>query len=164
MGWDRGRLALGAVAAGLLVWAGVEARNLDWRALGRAPALAAPAVDPRQVEESFAGIRADLEAGRAEQALLELRQRTEHGPYPGFAWFWLGELAADEGVYTAAVRHYRRAVETDPTVADRTAAFDAGAAIDTRLSAILEGPWANQRPPEVRDLYYLRRRLGGGCE
>ena len=44
------------------------------------------------------------------------------------------------------------------------AAFDAGGVIEGRLDALLDGPWKNHRPPEIRDLYFLRRRLGGGCE
>lgn len=164
MAWIRGRRVLWAASLGFLTWGVVEARTLDWTFLTQPSRGHAPVSDPQVVEQSFAELRSALAAGRTEQALLSLRRRAEHGPYPGFSRFWLGELAFAEGAHGAAVRQYRLAVEADPGVADRNTAFDAGVVIDARLTAILEGPWARQRPPEIRDLYYLRRRLGGGCE
>ncbi len=163
MARERGAALLWAAVALCLGWAAVEARHLDWHGLGAPPPVVI-AVDRRQVEESFAPIRTDLDADRTEQALLALRRRAEHGTHPGTAWFLLGEIAAAQGAHVAAVRHYRRAVEQDPAVADRHAPFRSGAVIEARLIALLEGAWATDRPPEVRDLYYLRRRLGGACE
>ena len=163
MARERGAVLLWAALVVCLAWAVVEARLLDWNNLGTPPVVAPP-LDRRQVEESFASIRADLAADRTEAAVLALRRRTEHGPHPGPTWFLLGEVAAAQGAHAAAVRHYRQAVEQNPGVADRHAPFRSGAVIEARLTALLEGPWAAERPLEVRDLYYLRRRLGGGCE
>jgi cytochrome c-type biogenesis protein CcmH/NrfG len=159
----RTRALLWGAALAFLGWAVVEARHVDWRGL-TSPRPIDAAVIPQQVEESFAAIRAATTEGRTEEALLALRRRAERGPHRGYAWYLLGELAIGQGAYAAAVRHYRRAVELDPTVVDRNGAFHAGAAIDTRLTELLEGAWADNRPPEMRDLYFLRRRLGGGCE
>ena len=163
MAREYGAMLLWTAVATCLGWAAVEARHLDWSSLG-IPPVVVPAMDRRQVEESFAPIRADIDGDRTEQAVLALRLRIEKGPHPGTAWFLLGEVAAAEGAHAAAVRHYRRAVEQDPAVADRYAPFRSGVVIGARLTALLEGPWAVDRPPEVRDLYYLRRRLGGACE
>ncbi|MDF1553953.1 MAG: hypothetical protein P1P84_12865 [Deferrisomatales bacterium] len=163
MARERGTALLVAAVVACLGWAAVEAGHVDWSRLGDPPSVVPP-VERRRVEESFAAIRADLGADRTEAAVLALRRRTEHGPYAGTAWFLLGEVAAAQGAYVAAVRHYRRAVEQDPVVADRNGPFGSGDVIEARLTALLDGVWATERPPEVRDLYYLRRRLGGGCE
>lgn len=163
MGVVRTRSLLWGAALIFLGWALVEALHVDWRGLTSARPAATP-VAPEQVEESFAEIRKAAADGRSEEALLALRRRTERGPHLGYAWYLLGELAAAQGAYPAAVRHYRRAVELDPTIVDRRAAFHAGATIATRLTGLLEGEWAEHRPPEIRDLYFLRRRLAGGCE
>lgn len=154
---------LGALVAVCLGWAAVEARHVEWSRLGDTrPAV--PTAERGRVEESYAAIRADLDAGRIEQALLALRLRAEQGPYPGTARFLLGEVAMSQGAHAEAVRHYRQAVEQAPAVSDRNGPFASGATIEARLAALLAGPWATERPPEIKDLYYLRRRLGGGCE
>lgn len=159
-----GRRALLAPAVlACLVWAGVEARNLGSDAR-RGDPCAARAPEAAAVEASYAPIRDALGQGRDAEALLSLRDRAARGPYPGYAWFFLGEVAYREGAATAAVGHYRRAVETDPSVADRGAAFGAARTLGQRLEALREGPWAANPPPEIRDLYLLQRRLAGGCE
>lgn len=157
----RSRLALGVVAC--LAWAGVEARNLIGISQGPDPCAARPS-EAAAVETSYAAIRATLADGRDDEALLALRDRASRGPYPGYAWYLLGEAAYREGAAVAAVGHWRKAVESDATVADRGAAFGAGRAIARRLGELREGPWAENPPREIRDLYYLQRRLAGGCE
>ena len=160
MGLPRAALALAAAVC--VAWAAVEARNLGAVPAGADPcALAAP--DPGAVEASFEPVRALLEAGRSEEAVLALRDRAAKGPYPGYARFWLGEIAFRHGAYAQAVREYRAAVETDPSVGDRGAAFNAGRRISERLEEIRRGPWAGDPPREIRDLYYLQRLLAGGC-
>lgn len=154
-------LALGTLAC--LAWAGVEARHLGGLPQGLDPCAARPS-DPGAVEASYAAIRAALAEGRDDEALLALRDWARRGPYPGYAWFLLGEAAYHEGAPAAAVGHWRKAVEADATVADRAAAFGAGRAIARRLAELREGPWAENPPPEIRDLYFLQRRLAGGCE
>jgi len=116
------------------------------------------------VEASFGPISAARDQGRVEEALLLLRDRTERGPYPGYAWFLLGEIAFQEGQLRTAVSHYRKAVDVDPSVGDRQGAFQARRVVSERLAALRGGAWAQQPPPEIRDLYYLQRRLAGGCE
>ncbi len=156
----------GAVALAVAVclgWAGVEARHLAGGA-PRPDACALRAADPGAVEKSFAAVLAARDAGNTEQALLELRERAARGPYPGYASYLLGELAYAEGAYPAAVGQFRTAVEREPGVGDRRAAFRAGAKILQRLEDLRRGPWAGRGPAEIPDLYYLQRRLAGGCE
>jgi cytochrome c-type biogenesis protein CcmH/NrfG len=157
------RIALTAAIAASLVWAAVEARHLGRRESGPARPAASP-FDPGAVEAAFAELLAARDAGRREEIMLDLRGRAEHGPYAGYAWFLLGEMAYQEGAYRAALRHYRKAVEVDPSVADRDGALASARMITARSEALLHGPWAKERPPEIRDLYYLQRRLAGGCE
>jgi len=157
----RAVLLLGiAVSLGL---AAVEARNLGHGAVASDPCASRPP-DPVAVEASFGPILTARDQGRPEEALLLLRERTERGPYPGYAWFLLGEMAFGEGQARAAVRHYRRAVEADPSVGDRQSAFRARRVVTERLAGLRTGPWAQDPPPEIRDLYFLQRRLAGGCQ
>ena len=163
MAHPEGRELLALAVLGCVVWAGVEARDLG-SGPRRGDPCAARAPEAAAVEASYAAIRDALEQGRDGDALLSLRERTVRGPYPGYAWFFLGEAAYREGAVTAAVGHYRRAVETDPSVADRGAAFGASRTLGRRLADLRQGPWAEDPPPEIRDLYLLQRRLAGGCE
>ncbi len=158
------RAGLAVAVAACLAGAAWEARRLGEPGGPAWDPCAARAAEPQAVEASYAEVLAARAAGRTEEALLALRQRAERGPHPGYAWFFLGEVAFDERAFGAAVRHYRRAVEVDPGVADRGAAFGAAAAVERRLEALRESAWAQAEPPELRDLHYLRRRLAGGCQ
>lgn len=159
----RAQAALTLAIAVSVAWAAVEARNLTNGSRGRGAVVGTPS-DSAAVEASFAPLRKAWEAGRREESLLGLRDRTARGPYAGYAWFLLGEMAYEEGAYSSAVTQFRTAVETDPSVADRGSAFSSARVIAARLEAIRQGPWREQRPAEIRDLYYLQRRLAGGCE
>lgn len=164
MAANRRRVVLALTAAACLAWAAVEARHLGRGGRAGADPCAARAPDPAAVESSFAPITEARRAGRTEEALLALRDRTARGPYPGYAWFLLGELAHQEGAFGAAVRDYRAAVEADPSVGDRGAAFGAARAMAERLDRLARHPWAQGDPAELADLHYLKRRLAGGCE
>ena len=145
-----------------LLWAGVEARGI----VGLHPRSnpCATVGSPTAVEESFAPILRARQEGRAEEALLELRSRVGRGPYPGYAWFLLGEAAYREGALGAAVRHYRAAVDTDPAVSDRDSAFGSARLLQDRLDSLRKTAWAKAGPAEMADLRYLQRRIAGGCE
>lgn len=155
---------LAAVAvAGCLAWAAVEARRASWR-VPRSPGCEGARVDASAVDESYRPILAAEREGREEEALLALRERAEKGPYPGYAWFLLGEAAVRAHSYEAAIRSYRKAVEIDPTVTDRGAALRASRNLRGNLEIIQRSAWALSKPPELTDLRYLQRRLMGGCE
>lgn len=163
MSHQRFRLLIGAAVAGCLAVAAVEARRVTWRAPRERACVGAQA-DPAVVAESFRSIREAEEGGREEEALLALRERAEKGPYPGYAWFLLGEAAYRARTYEAAVRSYRKAVEVDPSVTDRGAALHASTVLRGNLEVIQRSTWALAKPPELADLRYLQRRLMGGCE
>lgn len=156
------RLLLAAAVAGCLAWAAVEARHVAWR-VPRGSACAG-AADPAAVAESFRSVLAARQAGRDEEALLALRERAEKGPYPGYAWFLMGEAAYEARAYAAAVQSYRKAVQADPSVTDRGSALRASGTMRASLDVIQRSDWARSAPPELADLRYLQRRLLGGCE
>ncbi len=160
---DRERTWFLVAAALLLVWAGVEARSLNRDRRAR-PDPCAARVDPAAVEASYRDVEARIQGGDAAGVVLELRQRARSGPYPAWAWFWLGEAAYRQGAWAEAVRAYGRAVDENPAVADRNGPFRSGERMSERLASIRKGPWATRPPPEIRQLYALQRRLAGGCE
>ncbi len=158
---DLRRAVFAALALAFAGWAAVEARHLpvrDTHGIRRCGPSRA------EVEARFAPIRRQIESGRVEEALLSLRPMAEKGAYRGYARFWLGEIAFRQGAYAQAVRAYRRAVEQAPDLGDRDGPFGARRALEVRLAFLRKGPWARNPPREVRDLYYLQRRLAGGCE
>ena len=153
----------GLAVAACLGWACVEAPGVSWGGPRRGPWAAGPP-DPAAVVASFQPILAVREAGRSEESLLMLRERAEKGPYPGYAWYFLGEAAQREGALAAAVMSYRKAVAADPTVADRQSAFGTSDALRRSLAELKVSAWARSGPPELAELRYLERRLAGGCE
>ncbi len=159
----RERMLLAGAVLACLSWAAVEARHVKVEG-GRPDPCALRPADPSAVGASYRELGERVERGEHDEALLALRDRTARGPFPGYAWFLLGEVAYEEGQFREAVRHYRKAVETDPTVADRRGAMDSARRIRERTSALRGGPWSADPPDEIRDLYFLQRRLAGGCE
>ncbi|MBI5017914.1 MAG: hypothetical protein HZB55_20790 [Deltaproteobacteria bacterium] len=163
MSAQRFRSLFAVAVAGCLTGAVLEARHVSWR-VPRGGGCAGVGVDPAAVTESYRPILEAQAAGRPEEALLSLQERTEKGPYPGYAWFLLGEAAFREQSYAAAVHGFRRAVEVDPSVTDRGAALRAPSVLRASLDSIQRSNWASTHPPELADLRYLQRRLLGGCE
>ncbi len=155
---DVRRAVFAALALGFSGWAVVEARHLE----GREPVRCGPS--RAEVEARFAAAQRQIASGRTEEALLSLRPEAEKGAYRGYARFWLGEIAFLQGAYPEAVRAYRRAVEEAPDLADPDGPFGARQTLEARLAFLRKGPWARNPPREIRDLYYLQRRLAGGCE
>jgi hypothetical protein len=148
------------VALLLLGWAGWEARQLEQGTLGVACEAGS---DPAAVEKSFAPIMAKYKAGERENSLLALRQRAAKGPYPGYAYYLLGERAFGEKAWGAAVDNYKAGVKADSSVGDHRGAFESGKVILARLEEIKKGVWAGRSPEELKEVNYLLRRLSGGC-
>jgi tetratricopeptide (TPR) repeat protein len=127
-------------------------------------AAACAPVSAMQVEESFRDVLAVRDAGRSTEALLALRERSEKGPHPGAARFLLGEIAYADKAYGPALAHYRKAVETDPSLADRSSPFRAAAKMQDRLDALGKNGWTAPGAGALDDYHFLQRRLAGGCE
>ncbi|TAL15599.1 hypothetical protein EPN96_12610 [bacterium] len=130
----------------------------------RLPRAAAVYVSPAEVESAYKELSAALEEGRTDEALLELRKRSEKGPYPGAALYFLGELAYAEGAYQQALFHYRKAAEKNPSLFDKGGPFKAREKVLKNLDGLRNGPWKGQRPAGIADLQFLVRKLNGGCE
>lgn len=159
----RERLLLAGAVTVCLSWAAVEARHVSMPPAQPDPCALRPP-DPSSVEASYRPLAERVARHETGEVLLALRDRTTRGPFPGYAWFLLGEVAYEEGQLREAVRHYRKAVEIDPTVADRRGALGAARRLRERVETLRSGPWKEDPPEEVRDLYFLQRRLAGGCE
>jgi tetratricopeptide (TPR) repeat protein len=159
MGEVMRRLFFGAATAACLagaVWYGS-------RGGGARAAVCTPATAER-VEESFRAILADRDAGHSAEAFLALRERSEKGPHPGAARFLLGEIAYTDKAYGPALAHYRKAVETDPSLADRRSPFRSAARMQDRLEALSKSGWTPSNSDALDDYHFLQRRLAGGCE
>ncbi len=136
-----------------------------WYGLKIEPAQKGEAVaDPAAVESAYREIALAIDSGKGDSVFLEVRKRSEKGPYQAAAYFFLGELAYGEGSYQQAMAHYRKAVEKGPYLADKNAPLGASGKILAKIDALRNGPWKGQKPQGTADLSYLLRRLSGGCE
>jgi tetratricopeptide (TPR) repeat protein len=159
MGEVMRRFFFGAAAAASIagaVWYGAQGG-------GAREAVCAP-VKAERVEESFRAILADKDAGRTAEALLALRERSEKGPHAGAARFLLGEIAYADKAYGPALTHYRKAVESDPSLADRASPFRSASKMQDRLEALSKKGWTASGAGALDDYHFLQRRLAGGCE
>lgn len=157
------KLILSALVALCLGWTIFEARNMKMENSGTNPCATA-FIPPPIIEAAFSDILKARDEGRREEALLGLQKRAEKGPHNGFAHFLMGELTYEDGAYSPALQHYRKAVETSPSVTDRISAFNSAKVLAKRLEDLRTGPWAGKSSSELKDLFYLQRRLAGGCE
>ena len=159
------RVRLLPVAAAVLFLAGAAyyASAVDRSALRR-PGCDAAYANRAEVEKSYADVLPLLDGGRRDEAVMALRRRAERGPFEGAAHYLLGEAAYAERAYGASMRAYRKALETEPSLGDRDAPFDAGRTMLARAEALRKGPWAGNAAPEAAHMNFLIRRLSGGCK
>jgi tetratricopeptide (TPR) repeat protein len=130
----------------------------------RPPKPSEAVLNSAEVEKAYGDISAQVAAGKTDETILELRRRSEKGPYPGAALYFLGELAYAEGAYPQALLQYRKASEANPSLFDKGGPFKARERVLRNIELLQSGPWKGQRPQGIADLQFLVRRLNGGCE
>jgi Tfp pilus assembly protein PilF len=117
-------------------------------------------------------VTAFREQGRYADAMAKLEDITERYPDKSLSYVYLGQVLLKQGKLGAAIHNYRRAVEMDPDYVDKRTPRFMGDAIKTVVEEGRE-KFAREkalRPEDkdvqraLKDVYYLQRRLAGGCE
>jgi len=120
----------------------------------------------------YAQVASYNEQGLHTEAMSELKNVMEKYPNKSLSYVYLARLYLDDGQLADSIHNYRRAVEMEPDYVDKKAPLFIG---DEVRKVVREGVEKLQREQTLRpkdkevgeaikDVYYLQRRLAGGCE
>jgi len=120
----------------------------------------------------FEEVRSQIKAGELEKALGVLEGITEKHPENAQAHVYMAQIKLQKGKLGESLQNYRQAVEMDPDLVDERTPFYIG---DKLERLVKEGMEKFKREKELKpgdesvdkvlkDVYYLQRRLAGGCE
>ena len=123
-------------------------------------------------KQIYSGVRADKEKKLYSDAMSKLQNIMKQYPRNPLSYVYLAQLELEQGRLADAVHSYRRAVEMEPDYVDKKAPGYMGEEIKT---VVIEGMEKFEREKELKpkdrdvqkalkDVYYLQRRLAGGCE
>ena len=110
--------------------------------------------------------------GDFEKAASKVLKILKDHPNDAYGLVLLGRLYSQQGQIVKAVRSYRRAVELDPDYVDKTTPLYIGDEIMKLISGARGKlnrekklkPEDKQIQAAINDIYYLQRRIAGGCE
>ncbi|MDH4317811.1 MAG: tetratricopeptide repeat protein [Desulfobulbaceae bacterium] len=123
-------------------------------------------------ESIFKDVEALQAKGLYSEALASLEAIIEKHPNISLSKVYLARLYIKLGQMEKAIAEYRKAVEMDPDYVDKKAARFIGPEIKkfvTQSKLVIEKQLADNpddKPSKkaIKDIYYLQRRLAGGCE
>ena len=109
---------------------------------------------------------------RYDEAMTKLREVMKTYPGRSQSYVYMAQLSLKSGKLADAIHNYRLAVENDPDYLDKKTPLFIGREIKAQVSESLEkfGREIKLKPNDkavrntLEDLYYLQRRLAGGCE
>ena len=110
--------------------------------------------------------------GLHDKAIAELDRIVKANPNNSLSYIYLAESYLAQGRLSHAIHNYRRAVEMNPDFVDPKAPLYKG---DELKKLVTEGipklerekklkPEDEEVKQALKDVYYLQRRLAGGCE
>jgi tetratricopeptide (TPR) repeat protein len=113
-----------------------------------------------------------MDQGLNDDAMTKLQEVMKTYPGRGQSYVYIAQLSFKSGKLADTIHNYRLAVEKDPDFLDKKTPLFIGHEINGLVTESLEkfGREVKLKPndKEVRntleDLYYLQRRLKGGCE
>ena len=120
----------------------------------------------------FAKVIALKESGKHDAALNRLKTLIAKHSENAYGYVLLARLEYAQGSLTNALHAYRKAVELDPDYVDKTTPLFIGTEIMDVITKS-RGKINRERKlkpgdPKIRaavnDIYYLQRRIAGGCE
>ncbi len=112
------------------------------------------------------------EQGLYEEALAKLQDVMKTYPGKSLSYVYLAQLSLERGKLADAINNYRLAVEKEPDYVDKRTPLFIGREIKAQVTEglVLFGREKALKPKDkevrkvFRNLYYLQRRLAGGCE
>ena len=110
--------------------------------------------------------------GLYDEAMTKLQEVMKTYPGRSQSYVYMAQLSLKSGKLGDAIHNYRLAVENDPDYLDKKTPLFIGREIKTLVTESLEkfGREIKLKPNDqtvrnvLQDLYYLQRRLAGGCE
>jgi tetratricopeptide (TPR) repeat protein len=120
----------------------------------------------------YASVTVYQEKGLHDEAIAELDRIAKSNPKNSLSYVYLAESYLAQGRLVDTIRNYRQAVEMEPDYVDpRTPLFKG----DELKELVTEGipklerekklkPKDEEVKQALKDVYYLQRRLAGGCE
>jgi tetratricopeptide (TPR) repeat protein len=122
--------------------------------------------------QMYSAVTAYQDKGLHDEAIAELDRIAKNYPGNSLSYMYLAESYLAQGRLADAIRNYRRAVEMEPDYVDkRTTLFRGEELKDVVTEGILKLEREKKLKPKddevkqaLKDVYYLQRRLAGGCE
>jgi tetratricopeptide (TPR) repeat protein len=107
-----------------------------------------------------------------DEAMTKLQEVMKAYPGRSQSYVYMAQLSLKSGKLADTIHNYRLAVESDPDYLDKKTPLFIGREIKALVSESLEkfGREVKLKPNDkavrnaLEDLYYLQRRLAGGCE
>jgi tetratricopeptide (TPR) repeat protein len=122
--------------------------------------------------EAYKEVVSAMEQGQLEEASSRLDEAIQKYPGRSFSHIMMARLSLKKGGMADAIGNYRQAVEKDPDYIDKKTPLFVGEEIKVLVKEGLEkfSREKKLRPDDqsvqqaLKDVYYLQRRLLGGCE
>ncbi len=122
--------------------------------------------------ELYKDVRVLREQGRTRQARARLEEIMKSHPDNPRSYVALARLALADGSLVGAIGNYRKAIDARPEYVDKKTPFFIGTEIQAVVTeALRKLPRERKLKPDdttiataLQNVYYLQRRLAGGCE
>jgi tetratricopeptide (TPR) repeat protein len=123
-------------------------------------------------KQIFAEVTAYRKKGLYAEAIAEVEDIVKSHPEKSLSYVYLAQLHVEQGKLADSIHSYRRAVEMEPDYVDPRTPLFMG---DEIKKLVKEGMEKLEREKTLKpkdegvrqalkDVYYLQRRLAGGCE
>ena len=120
----------------------------------------------------FKEVRSQIKAGDLDNAIGALKEIMEKHPDNAQTYVYMAQIKLRRGKLGESIQNYRQAVEMEPDFVDQRTPFYIGDKLEV---LVREGMDKYKREKELKpgdqsvdkvlkDVYYLQRRLAGGCE
>jgi cytochrome c-type biogenesis protein CcmH/NrfG len=177
MDWlDRLSLAVAAVvvltAIGMLTDQEIAKRRHD-NPEGRAETADASYAQRMEADrKTYQEVASHVEQGLYKEAMAELKEIVKEDPERSLSYVYMARVYLKQGNLADGTHNYRHAVEIEPGYVDKKTPLFLG---DELTKLVAEGREKFGREQMLRpndkgvkraleDIYYLQRRLAGGCE
>lgn len=123
-------------------------------------------------QNAYGPVESLMKEGRTAEALLKLEELSARYPGEAYGLALKGKMLAESGAQSQAIASYAQAVRLNGEHVDKNSPLsrreEISRLVDSGLTTFL--PKIKAQPADlslkqtIRDLYYLKSRLAGGCE
>ncbi len=162
-----------AVTLGMLVQHGLAARQQGGAAVSSGTSIQkAYREQVARDARLYRDVRHLREQGETRQAMARLKAIMKAHPGNPYSFVAMARLDLADGRLTGAIANFRKAVDARPEYVDKKTPFYIGKEIEAVVTeALAKLPREKKLKPDdksivvaLQNVYYLQRRLAGGCE